>query len=43
MTLERATGSFIRLDALEDHLEAALKNIENDQDRIHSIVAWSWF
>ena len=33
---------FDSLDALEDHLEAALRNMENDQDRIHSIVAWPW-
>jgi len=29
---------FNSLDALEDHLEAALRNIENDQNQIHSIV-----
>ncbi len=33
---------FDSLDALEDHLETALRNMENNQDRIHSIVAWPW-
>ena len=33
---------FDSLDALEDHLEAALRDMENDQNRIHSIVAWPW-
>jgi len=33
---------FDSLDALEDHLEGALQDMENDQDRIHSIVAWPW-
>jgi len=33
---------FNSLDALEDHLEAELRNIENDQDRVHSIVARPW-
>jgi hypothetical protein len=33
---------FNSIDALEDHLEEALRNMENDQDRIHSIVAWPW-
>jgi len=33
---------FNSIDALEDHLEEALRNIENDQDRIRSIVAWPW-
>jgi hypothetical protein len=33
---------FHSLDALEDHLEASLRALENDHDRVHSIVAWSW-
>lgn len=33
---------FDSIDALEDHLEAALHDMENDQQRIHSIVAWPW-
>jgi transposase len=33
---------FNSIDALEDHLEEALWNMENDQDRIRSIVAWPW-
>jgi len=33
---------FDSLDALEDHLEAALRKMENEPDRIHSIVAWPW-
>ena len=33
---------FGNIDALEDHLADALRNMENDQKRIHSIVAWPW-
>lgn len=33
---------FDSLDALEDHLENALCDMENDQNRIRSIVAWQW-
>ena len=33
---------FNSIDALEDHLEEALRNMENGQDRIRSIVAWPW-
>jgi transposase len=33
---------FDSIDALEDHLEEALRNMENDQERIRSIVAWPW-
>ncbi len=33
---------FDSIDALEDHLVDALLNMENDQHRIHSIVAWPW-
>lgn len=33
---------FDSLDALEDHLETALRDFENDCQRIRSIVAWPW-
>jgi transposase len=33
---------FDSLDALEDHLEASLRDLEGDPDRIRSIVAWPW-
>ena len=33
---------FDSLDALEDHLELALKQFESDPERVHSIVAWPW-
>lgn len=33
---------FDSLDALEDHLENALRDMENDRNRIRSIVAWQW-
>jgi transposase len=33
---------FDSLDSLEDHLEAALREMENDPKRVHSIVAWPW-
>lgn len=33
---------FDSLDALEDHLEAALRTLECDHDRVRSIVAWPW-
>jgi len=33
---------FDSLDALEDHLENALRDMEDDQNRIRSIVAWPW-
>ena len=33
---------FDSLDALEDHLETALRSMELDQPRVKSIVAWSW-
>lgn len=41
---EKAFGNvvFNSLDALEDHLEASLKAMEQDTPRIHSIVAWPW-
>jgi transposase len=33
---------FKSIDALEDHLEINLRTMENDHDRVHSIVAWPW-
>lgn len=33
---------FDSLNALENHLEAALLNMELDHQRAHSIVAWPW-
>jgi len=33
---------FDSLDALEDHLEHALQDLENDPARVYSITAWSW-
>ena len=33
---------FDSIDSLEDHLEKALHDLENDHDRIRSIVAWPW-
>ncbi len=30
------------LDALENHLEGALHELELDHQRVHSIVAWPW-
>jgi transposase len=33
---------FDSLDALEDQLEASLRTLEDDPDRIRSIVAWPW-
>ena len=35
----RAFGS---LTALEDHLENSLRALENDHERVRSIVAWPW-
>ena len=41
---EKAFGNvvFNSLDALEDHLEASLRAMEQDTPRVHSIVAWPW-
>lgn len=41
---EKAFGNvvFNSLDALEDHLEISLKAMEQDTQRVHSIVAWPW-
>jgi hypothetical protein len=33
---------FDSLDALENHLEIALHDMELDRERVHSIVAWPW-
>lgn len=33
---------FESIDALEDHLEIALRDMENDKHSVHSIVAWPW-
>ena len=33
---------FKSIDALEDHLEVSLRNMELDNSRVHSIVAWPW-
>ena len=33
---------FDSLDALENHLEAALREMELDHQRVHSIIAWPW-
>ena len=41
-TCGHATIASMYAKALEDHLEEALRNMENDQDRIRSIVAWPW-
>ena len=33
---------FDSIDALEVHLEAALRDLEMEHQRVHSIVAWPW-
>ena len=33
---------FDSLDSLEKHLESALREMENDTDRVRPIVAWPW-
>lgn len=33
---------FDSLDSLEDHLTIALGEMEQDHERVHSIVAWAW-
>ena len=33
---------FDSIDSLEDHLEDALYDMEQDHDRVRSIVAWPW-
>jgi transposase len=41
---EKSFGNlaFNTLDALESHLEAALRTLEQDNPRVKSIVAWPW-
>ena len=41
---EKAFGNvvFDSLDALENHLESSLLDMEQDHKRVHSIVAWPW-
>ncbi|MDX1253468.1 MAG: transposase, partial [Gammaproteobacteria bacterium] len=34
--------AFDSLDALEVHLEAALRQMESDQPRMQSIAGWDW-
>jgi len=33
---------FKSIEALEDHLCESLRLMENDNQRVHSIVAWPW-
>ncbi|MDR3157890.1 MAG: transposase, partial [Zoogloeaceae bacterium] len=33
---------FDSIDALEDHLETALRTLEQERQRIRSIVRWPW-
>ena len=33
---------FDSLDALENHLEAAMRDMEKNRECVHSIVAWPW-
>ncbi len=46
MTYGRNPSTTVRLfeslDALENHLERALHQLELDHHRLHSIVAWPW-
>lgn len=37
-----ANRVFKSMEALEDHLEVSLREMENDPERVHSIVAWPW-
>ena len=41
---EKSFGNqvFDSLDTLESHLELALRDMELDHRRVHSIVAWPW-
>jgi hypothetical protein len=34
--------AFDSLDALEIHLESALKSLESNQETIRSIIGWGW-
>lgn len=33
---------FESIDSLEDHLEVCLREMEDDKERVRSIVAWPW-
>jgi len=33
---------FDTLDALETHLEGALKSFESNPERMHGIAGWEW-
>lgn len=33
---------FNSIDALEDHLETSLRDLEIDKERVRSLVAWPW-
>lgn len=41
---EKAFGNLVfdSMDALENHLAASLLAMEQDKERVYSIVAWSW-
>jgi len=41
---EKSFGNIVfeSLDAVESHLEIALRNFELQQDRVKSIIAWPW-
>jgi len=41
---EKSFGNMVfdSLDALEDHLEVSLREMECNRDQVHSIVAWPW-
>ena len=41
---EKSFGNLVfdSLDALEDHLEISLREMETDTQRVFSIVAWPW-
>lgn len=41
---EKAFGNkvFDSIDALEKHLEVSLLEMEQDRERVYSIVAWPW-
>jgi hypothetical protein len=41
---EKSFGNLVfdSLDALEDHLETSLREMEADMKKVHSIVGWPW-
>jgi len=41
---EKSFGNLVfdSLDALEDHLETSLREMEADTKKVHSIVGWPW-